>query len=167
MNTNLTTLNASILDSAADIIVMSANPSLLAGSGVSGVIHKAAGPDLERHTKPLGPLAVGQAVVTPAFEAQAKYIVHAVCPRYYDGQRGESEELRQAYQNALSVCDKLTDVRSIAFVSMGTGVYKWPIELACKIAVSELMKSQIQNTFICIQDQRLLIEYQLEISRHV
>jgi O-acetyl-ADP-ribose deacetylase len=167
MNTNLTTLNASILDSAADIIVMSANPSLLAGSGVSGVIHKAAGPDLERHTKPLGPLAVGQAVVTPAFEAQAKYIVHAVCPRYYDGQRGESEELRQAYQNALSVCDKLTDVRSIAFVSMGTGVYKWPIELACKIAVSELMKSQIQNTFVCIQDQRLLIEYQLEISRHV
>ena len=167
MNTNLTTLNASILDSAADIIVMSANPSLLAGSGVSGVIHKAAGPDLERHTKPLGPLAVGQAVVTPAFEAQAKYIVHAVCPRYYDGQRGESEELRQAYQNSLSVCDKLTDVRSIAFVSMGTGVYKWPIELACKIAVSELMKSQIQNTFVCIQDQRLLIEYQLEISRHV
>ena len=167
MNTNLTTLNASILDSGADIIVMSANPSLLAGSGVSGVIHKAAGPDLERHTKPLGPLAVGQAVVTPAFEAQAKYIVHAVCPRYYDGQRGESEELRQAYQNALSVCDKLTDVRSIAFVSMGTGVYKWPIELACKIAVSELMKSQIQNTFVCIQDQRLLIEYQLEISRHV
>ena len=167
MNTNLTTLNASILDSAADIIVMSANPSLLAGSGVSGVIHKSAGPELERYTKPLGPLAVGQAVVTPAFEAQAKYIVHAVCPRYYDGQRGESEELRQAYQNALSVCDKLTDVRSIAFVSMGTGVYKWPIELACKIAVSELMKSQIQNTFVCIQDQRLLIEYQLEISRHV
>ena len=165
MNTNLTTLNASILDSGADIIVMSANPSLLAGSGVSGVIHKAAGPELERYTKPLGPLAVGQAVVTPAFEAQAKYIVHAVCPRYYDGQRGESEELRQAYQNALSVCDKLTDVRSIAFVSMGTGVYKWPIELACKIAVSELMKSQIQNTFVCIQDQRLLIEYQLEISR--
>ena len=167
MNTNLTTLNASILDSGADIIVMSANPSLLAGSGVSGVIHKSAGPELERYTKPLGPLAVGQAVVTPAFEAQAKYIVHAVCPRYYDGQRGESEELRQAYQNALSVCDKLTDVRSIAFVSMGTGVYKWPIELACKIAVSELMKSQIQNTFVCIQDQRLLIEYQLEISRHV
>ncbi|MDC3249090.1 macro domain-containing protein [Porticoccaceae bacterium] len=167
MNTNLTTLNASILDSGADIIVMSANPSLLAGSGVSGVIHKSAGPELERHAKPLGPLAVGQAVVTPAFEAQAKYIVHAVCPRYYDGQRGESEELRQAYQNALSVCDKLTDVRSIAFVSMGTGVYKWPIELACKIAVSELMKSQIQNTFVCIQDQRLLIEYQLEISRHV
>ena len=116
MNTNLTTLNASILDSGADIIVMSANPSLLAGSGVSGVIHKSAGPELERYTKPLGPLAVGQAVVTPAFEAQAKYIVHAVCPRYYDGQRGESEELRQAYQNALSVCDKLTDVRSIAFV---------------------------------------------------
>ena len=167
MNTNLTTLNASILDSEADIIVMSANPSLLAGSGVSGVIHKSAGPELERYTKPLGPLAVGQAVVTPAFEAQAKYIVHAVCPRYYDGQRGESEELRQAYQNALSVCDKLTDVRSIAFVSMGTGVYKWPIELACKIAVSELMKSHIQNTFVCIQDQRLLIEYQLEISRHV
>ena len=167
MNTNLTTLNASILDSGADIIVMSANPSLLAGSGVSGVIHKSAGPELERHAKPLGPLAVGQAVVTPAFEAQAKYIVHAVCPRYYDGCRGESDQLRQAYQNALLVCDRLTDVSSIAFVSMGTGVYRWPIKLACKIAVSELVRSKLKYTLVCLQDERLLIEYQLEISRHV
>jgi len=167
MNTNLTTLNASILDSGADIIVMSANPSLLAGSGVSGVIHKAAGPELERHAKPLGPIAVGQAVVTPAFDARAKYIVHAVCPRYYDGRRGESDQLRQAYQNALSVCDKLTDVSSIAFVSMGTGVYKWPIKLACEIAVSELIRSKLKETFVCLQDDRLLIEYQLEISRHI
>ena len=167
MNTNLTTLNASILDSGADIIVMSANPSLLAGSGVSGVIHKAAGPDLERHTKPLGPLAVGQAIVTPAFEARAKYIVHAVCPRYYDGLRGESDQLRQAYQNALLVCDRLTDVSSIAFVSMGTGVYRWPIKLACKIAVSELVRSKLKYTLVCLQDERLLIENQLEISRHV
>ena len=167
MNTNLTTLNASILDSGADIIVMSANPSLLAGSGVSGVIHKAAGPELERHAKPLGPIAVGQAVVTPAFDARAKYIVHAVCPRYYDGRRGESDQLRQAYQNALSVCDKLTDVSSIAFVSMGTGVYKWPIKLACEIAVSELIRSKLKETFVCLQDERSLIEYQLEISRHI
>ena len=167
MNTNLTTLNASILDSGADIIVMSANPSLIAGSGVSGVIHKASGPQLEKYAKPLGPIAVGQAIVTPAFETRAKYIVHAVCPRYYDGRRGESDQLRQAYQNALSVCDKLTDVSSIAFVSMGTGVYKWPIKLACEIAVSELIRSKLKETFVCLQDERLLIEYQLEISRHI
>jgi len=73
---------------------MSANPSLLAGSGVSGIIHKAAGPGLEIHAKALGPIDVGQAILTPAFNLNAKYVVHTVCPRYYDDLRGESEQLK-------------------------------------------------------------------------
>jgi O-acetyl-ADP-ribose deacetylase (regulator of RNase III) len=71
METDLKILNTSILDSNADVIVMSANPSLLAGSGVSGVIHKAAGAELEEHVKPLGPIAEGQAIVSPAFALNA------------------------------------------------------------------------------------------------
>jgi len=63
---------------------MSANPSLLGGSGVSGAIHKAAGPELETHVKAFGPLDVGQAILTPAFNLKAKYVVHTVCPRFYD-----------------------------------------------------------------------------------
>ena len=85
-----------ILTAEADILVLSANQSLLAGSGISGVIHKAAGPQLEAAVKPFAPLEPGQAIITPAFNLPAKYIIHTVCPRYLDGQRGESEQL---YEN--------------------------------------------------------------------
>ena len=118
MKTDLKILDTSILDSNADVIVMSANPSLIAGSGVSGVIHKAAGAELEKHVKPLGPIAEGQAIVSPAFALNAKYIIHAVCPRYYGGERGEAKRLRKTYQSVLSICDELPDVSSIAFVAM-------------------------------------------------
>jgi O-acetyl-ADP-ribose deacetylase (regulator of RNase III) len=70
-----------ILQSGADIIVLSANPSLLAGSGISGVIHKAAGKGLEIAAKVLGPIKVGEAIITPAFNLSAKYVIHTVCPR--------------------------------------------------------------------------------------
>jgi O-acetyl-ADP-ribose deacetylase (regulator of RNase III) len=150
MNTDLKILNTSILDSNADVIVMSANPSLLAGSGVSGVIHKAAGAELEKHVKPLGTNCLkGQAIVSPAFALNAKYIIHAVCPRYYGGERGEAKRLRKTYQSVLSICDELPDVSSIAFVAMGAGVYKWPSYKAAKIAISELVKSKVKETLIC------------------
>jgi O-acetyl-ADP-ribose deacetylase (regulator of RNase III) len=70
-----------ILQSGADIIVFSAHPSLLAGSGVSGKVHKATGPELEVFAKSLGPIAPGQSLITAAFELSAKYIIHNVCPR--------------------------------------------------------------------------------------
>ena len=70
-----------ILQSGADIIVFSAHPSLLAGSGVSGIVHKAAGPELEAFAKSLGTIAPGQSVITPAFNLPAKHIIHTVCPR--------------------------------------------------------------------------------------
>ena len=70
-----------ILKSGADIIVFSAHPSLLAGSGVSGIVHKAAGPELGVFAKSLGPIAPGQSVITQAFNLPAKYIIHTVCPR--------------------------------------------------------------------------------------
>ena len=153
-------IKSSILDIDAEIIVMSANPSLLAGSGVSGIIHKAAGPDLETHAKAFGPLNVGQAILTPAFNLKAKYVVHTVCPRFYDGLRGESEQLRAAYSNALMVCDGMPARSRIAFVAMGTGVYKWPTDLAASIAVEELSKSRFDETFICFTDDGLMSLYE-------
>jgi len=140
----------------ADIIVMSANPSLLAGSGVSGVIHKAAGPELERYVKPFAPLDVGQAIISPGFDLTAKYVVHTICPRFYDGLRGETKLLRAAYSNALSVCNELSSASSIAFVAMGTGVYKWPTDLAANIANEELSKSRFEETLICILNERVM-----------
>ena len=164
MISNIKILESSILDCGADIIVMSANSTLLAGSGVSGVIHKAAGSELEQYAKPLGPLSVGQAIVTPPFNLSAKYVVHTVCPRYLDGFRGEARQLALAYANALKVRDDLSDAASIAFVSMGTGVYKWPVAIATKIAVKELSKSRFKETFICATDAMLSSIYRATIS---
>ena len=149
-----------ILKSGADIIVLSANPSLLAGSGISGVIHKAAGKELELAAKALGPIKAGEAVITLAFNLSAKYVVHTVCPRYIDGQRGERELLAEAYQSALSFYNEVSDVTSIALVSMGTGVYRWPLELAAKIAIKELAQSKFEMTTMCVIDEATRTIYQ-------
>ncbi|MDG1818439.1 MAG: macro domain-containing protein [Porticoccaceae bacterium] len=146
--------NSNILSVNTDIIVNSAHPSLIAGSGISGIIHRAAGPELERYAKPLGPLNPGEAVITPALNLNAKYIIHTICPRYMDGQRGEAEQLASAYSSALAYFKQTSDAKSIAFVSMGTGVYKWPLELAAEIAVRELMKSEFDETVICVMDEQ-------------
>jgi O-acetyl-ADP-ribose deacetylase (regulator of RNase III) len=96
-------VKCSILTVQSDILVISANPSLLAGSGISGIIHKGAGSQLEAAAKPFAPLYAGQAIITPAFNLSAKYVIHTVCPRYMDGQRGESEQLYNAYASALAL----------------------------------------------------------------
>ena len=151
----------SILKNQTDIIVISAHPSLLAGSGISGIIHKAAGPELEKYAKPLAPLKAGEAVITPAFNLNAKYIVHTICPRYMDGQRGEAEQLASAYSSALAFYNEVPDAKSIAFVSMGTGVYKWPLALAADIAIRELLKSRFEETFLCVMDESTRDAYEL------
>ena len=156
----LTIVQQSILAVAPDIIVISANPSLLAGSGISGIIHKAAGPQLEAAAKLFAPLTPGQAIITPAFNLSAKYVIHTVCPRYMDGQRGESEQLYSAYASALALHSEAPDAKSIAFVSMGTGVYKWPLELAADIAVKALLTSTFDQTLMCVMDEATRVVYQ-------
>jgi O-acetyl-ADP-ribose deacetylase (regulator of RNase III) len=153
-------INKSILEVTTDIIVMSANPSLLAGSGISGIIHKVAGPQLETTAKPFAPLTAGQAIITPAFNLSAKYVIHTVCPRYMDGRRGESEQLYNAYASALALHSTAPDAKSIAFVSMGTGVYKWPMALAADIAVKALLTSTFDQTLMCVMDEATRVVYQ-------
>ena len=153
-----------ILTANSDILVLSANPSLLAGSGISGVIHKAAGPNLEAAAKPFAPLEPGRSIITPAFDLSAKYIIHTVCPRYMDGQRGESEQLYNAYASALALHSQAPDANSIAFVSMGTGVYKWPMELAAGIAVKALLTSTFESTLMCVVDEATRRLYQKEVG---
>ena len=142
-----------ILKSKADVIVFSAHPSLLAGSGVSGVIHKAAGPKLEKAARGLGPLSLGEAVITPAFNLPASYIIHAVCPRYIYGTLEEEQGLAQAYKSALDFKEETMGANHIAFVSMGTGVYKWPLELAADIAVNALVQSEFETTSLYVVDE--------------
>lgn len=139
--------------------MLSAHPSLLSGSGVSGVIHKAAGKELEQAAKVFAPINPGEAIITPAFNLSAKYIIHAVGPRYIYGTDNEEELLARAYSSALALYDKTDNADSIAFISMGTGVYQWPLEKAAKIAVSELVKSKFNSTSLCVSDKKTLAVY--------
>ena len=160
-------LRKSILSIDCDIIVISANPSLLAGSGISGIIHKAAGPQLETTAKPFAPLTPGQAIITPAFNLSAKYVIHTVCPRYMDGQRGEVEQLYNAYASALALHSEAPDAKSIAFVSMGTGVYKWPMALAADTAVKALLTSAFEQTSMCVVEEKTRLIYQAALDRYM
>ncbi len=154
-----------ILTTITDIMVLSANPTLLAGSGVSGVIHKAAGPQLEIAAKAFAPISPGEAIITPGFNLSAKYLIHTVCPRYMGGDQGEEELLAAAYKNTLDFFNQIPDAKSIAFVSMGTGVYKWPMALAAEIAVRELLKSQFEENYMCVLDEESRLIYQSALDR--
>ena len=155
---------ADILQCGADTIVMSANPSLLAGSGLSGAIHKAAGPQLETYSKGLAPIPPGTAVVTPAFNLNAQYVIHAVCPRYLEGSDKERQLLAQTYKSALEMADQCSDAKSIAFASMGTGIYRWPLEIAAKIAMLELISSPFDETLMCVTDEQSRLIYQRSLG---
>ena len=90
----------------------------------------------------------------------ASYIIHTVCPRYIYGSPEEENLLALAYRSALSLKDKATDASSIAFVSLGTGVYRWPLEVAAKIAVAELNKSAFDKTMMCVADSQTKEAYE-------
>jgi O-acetyl-ADP-ribose deacetylase (regulator of RNase III) len=141
----------------AQAIVNSANPSLLAGGGVCGAIHRAAGPQLELSCRAIDCIKPGKAVMTNAFELPAEYVIHAVGPRYMDGNRGEADVLAQTYR---SICQLVEEHRitSISIPSIGTGIYRFPLDLAAEIAIVTLRKfvpESLNATFICFDDATL------------
>jgi O-acetyl-ADP-ribose deacetylase (regulator of RNase III) len=140
-----------ILNCEVDAVVLSAHPTLVAGSGMSGHFHRQAGPELEETAHKLGPLEPGNSVVTDGFNLRTTLVVHAVAPRYIKKSEQEKELLRQTYQSVLSQPD-LTDIESIAFPAIGVGIYGWPIDLSASIAMSVLAKSPFKRTIVCLYD---------------
>jgi O-acetyl-ADP-ribose deacetylase (regulator of RNase III) len=137
-----------------DAIVNSANPSLLAGGGVCGAIHKAAGPELEIACKAIGRCGVGAAVITPAFNLPAKSVIHAVGPRWLDGMSGEPELLEQCYESIFRLVAE-NDFRSVAIPSISTGIYHYPLEAAAEIAIRVARQNDEAERliqFICFDD---------------
>ena len=119
---------------AVDAIVNAANSGLRGGGGVDGAIHRAGGPAIMAECRRIGGCPTGQAAVTTGGNLPARYVIHAVGPVWQGGGRGEPELLRSAYANSLQRAEEL-GVASVAFPSISTGVYGYPIELACPVAV--------------------------------
>ncbi len=121
-----------------DAIVNAANSALAGGGGVDGAIHRAGGPQIMQELDAIraeqGGCPTGSAVVTSAGNLPAKYVFHAVGPRYRDGRNGESELLAACYSTCLKLATE-RDVKTISFPSISTGVYGYPIEEAAEIAV--------------------------------
>ena len=137
-----------------DAIVNAANSALAGGGGVDGAIHRAAGPDLVRASMTMGPCAPGEAVITAGFQLKARYVIHAVGPVWWDGERGEPELLRSTYDRSFALALAQGDVASIAFPAISTGAYRFPKPLAAEIAMDAMQRheSWFERIVACAYD---------------
>jgi len=130
-------LQGDITKLSVDAIVNAANSTLLGGGGVDGAIHRAAGPELLAECKTLSGCATGEAKITGGYRLPARYVIHTVGPVWHGGAKGEPELLRSCYRNACRLAHE-RGLTSIAFPAISTGVYRYPMEQACRIALQEV-----------------------------
>jgi O-acetyl-ADP-ribose deacetylase len=145
MQNKILVVEGDITKQQVDAIVNAANSSLLGGGGVDGAIHRVAGAELLAECKKLRGCETGEAKITKGYNLLAKWVIHTVGPVWKGGNYGEDELLASCYRRSLELAVQY-EIKTIAFPAISTGVYRFPLEPACKIAVTEV------NNFLQVND---------------
>jgi O-acetyl-ADP-ribose deacetylase (regulator of RNase III) len=153
-------IEGDITQRRVDAIVNAANNALASGGGVCGAIHRAAGPDLAEECRMLGGCATGEAKITQGYNLPARWVIHAVGPVWQGGDSGEGELLARCYRSCLALAAR-HGIKTIAFPSISTGIYGFPMERAARIAVAEIKSFLDRNAtlekviLVCFGEQAL------------
>jgi O-acetyl-ADP-ribose deacetylase len=140
MAERLIVVQGDITEQEVDAIVNAANEALRKGGGVDGAIHRAAGPELQEECLQVGGCPTGEARITKGYRLKARYVIHAVGPRWRGGDHGEAELLASCYRNAIRLA-AANKASTIAFPSISTGVYGYPLEEATRIALGTIAET--------------------------
>jgi len=154
-------IRGDITKMAVDAIVNAANEALLPGGGVSGAIHRAAGEELAQACRAVAPCPTGEARITPGFRLPAKWIIHTVGPVWQGGTQNEAYLLEKAYRSSLTLA-KAHNLRTVAFPSISTGIYGYPLDKAAPIALKVLSEEapNFDTLYMVAFDEKTYEAYQ-------
>ena len=164
MQTRIAIMEGDITQVAADAIVNAANTSLLGGGGVDGAIHRAAGPQLLDECRKFGGCPTGEARITGGYRLPACYVIHTPGPIWRGGTANEDRLLASCYRNCLALASSL-GCKTVAFPSISTGVYHFPVARAARIAIATIQAYlQTHDDIMCVTmvcfDSATLTAYQ-------
>lgn len=166
----LDVIQGDITEMKVDAIVNAANRSLLGGGGVDGAIHRAAGQELLAECRTLNGCETGEAKITKGYKLPAKYVIHTVGPIWHGGKNGEPKLLDACYQNSFQAALE-NGVKTLAFPSISTGVYSYPVEQAAKIAMNRLKTllnatppEQMERVVMVCFDEKTWKTYKAELE---
>ncbi len=158
MQKRIKVIKGDITKQKVDAIVNAANTSLLGGGGVDGAIHRTAGPELLEECVTLKGCPTGEAKITKGYNLPAKWVIHTVGPVWHGGKKKEKELLASCYKNVFKIVEE-KQISSVAFPSISTGAYRFPLEEAVPIALKETKDFLGKNTsikevlFVCFDDK--------------